>query len=468
MLRATLLSALVALLSTDPPSETPPPAQAIDEEVEGEEAIDLEGEPGEASEEEERTSCRFVLDPAHPDVALGASVVRVRTTTYGARCSDTSEVFEVRSDGTPLFRLEGGFVYAQCDEGGIVLERDGASVRIVPWRSTLILDPATAVRLERAWQEEAGGNWAELAVFLGRFAAAGEEARAWTLAARASLREGDLAKADRHLARARSLGRPDATWEERRARLARQITEVQRRTMPVRFGKPRRLGKLVFLPRTPSDRPEGIGAGPSAGLFWQGQKLCVEQEPAEPRAMRCFDVQTGRWGATEPLRIEGGIPGRLERGDCAETTCYEQSFLWHSALPQLNERECPPLFLESESDFVDLVPGPLFVLQAAKGLEVADREGKRRPLPDGIPSGWLRATNGSTLAGGHLYFFGAALRDGARPVRTWLPFRGTLSNVEQVLVSPDRTHVAVLTSSPNELWLVPMATANAKPVPPGP
>ncbi|HEY0841055.1 MAG TPA: hypothetical protein VGD74_12780, partial [Vulgatibacter sp.] len=237
------------------PDATDDPEETDDEEP----ADDCFGCPQEDRYEEERAACTLRPDPARPDFEIEAAVVMVGITTYGARCSHSEGKVEVRTAGSVEFRLEEDDVLeAECDDSGIVLKRDGATARIVVkpgTTGTMILDPATAARLERDWDQGTGGNFVALAELLREIPRGALEGPAWILAARASLREGDLAAAERQLARAGSkpLG-PE--WEARRAQLARRTAAAQERTMPLRFGSPRRLGTLVSIPMTPSSRPE--------------------------------------------------------------------------------------------------------------------------------------------------------------------------------------------------------------------
>lgn len=477
LLSSTLVGPTFATAAPEPEKPSEQGSDGIATEDVDDESPFLKDEDGAlyTRNEEERANCSF----ERPDGGeVNATVATVEITTYGARCSDSTQTVEIRVGGTVVVRIEGDIDGAACVGEAIELVRSGALVRFVPKGESVVLDPATDRDLEQGWAGELDANFAALAVLLGGEGRSDLEGAAWILAARKAVRLGDFQEAVRNLESARAT-RLDPKWSKRRSVVARELDRAHDSSMPLRFGAPRRLGSLPFTPETPLDRRGRAYVLPESrsGLFWQGRLLCVEQEREASRTMRCFDTERGKWGAKVPFRIEGGIEGWVLEGSCSDGGCTSTDYCWHSGFPPFDAFECPP-FLEGCDEIVDafdcppflvdcdevvgVVEGPRLVLQDKRGLTTIDATGARKPLPDGIRPDRLHGLNGTALAGGNLYFSGAVLRDATRPERTWLPLHGKLSNVEVILMSPDLRWAAVITSTPGELWMVFARTGVSK------
>lgn len=89
-------------------------------------------------------------------------------------------------------------------------------------------------------------------------------------------------------------------------------------------------------------------------------------------------------------------------------------------------------------DLVDVLPGPTLVARGETGLRLFDAAHLDGTTPpSGISREQIARTHGTKLAGGHLHFDGAMLRDARRPGRAWPIFSGVLPGAMLVLVAPN-------------------------------
>lgn len=424
---------------------------------------------------------RLWKEPCDLDGKGRGELLRVSGSTTGANMSSGHETYRVQLGDAPLVELtqqgdlmfgggaeiaEGARWKVSCGRGAIRILSGDAEVRLsvdagaaridAKWMKALAADRAKDQPLQRL-QQVAG----LLDAMEDEPAVAGRDeagARVRLLIAERALDAGETDEADAALANAKVERFPAlGDW-------ARRITgrlDAARGAAPLAAVKAKRLGTLQALPPTPAG-PVGEGESEQAppGLFWLRASLCVRQEGAQSRSMRCYDAATGRWSGVEPYvspfdsgpRLTAtylGHPGRYATRLALQEAGGERA-IGEFGSPRLLARDLRGGLVVRSTN-----PTP----SASDAVAVEGYDASR-----GV---------GSALAGGGKYFFDGAttLRSITQLGRSWsLPAPGRGAGVVCVappLTSPDEKRAACLASkdpaekarAPYELWIFELVDA---------
>lgn len=151
----------------------------------------------------------------------------------------------------------------------------------------------------------------------------------WLSIARDTIQAGAWASAERVLDE--HLTRPlTAPLEQRLTQTRRLLADLRAQSQPLQVVARRRLGVTTKQQTLPID------AGESPTLFWRRDQLCVMQEDAPAREMRCYSTASGKWLAKEALLLPASSGQNLKSLDFSgldSERCAGTYSLW-IALPK--------------------------------------------------------------------------------------------------------------------------------------
>ncbi|WNG48459.1 hypothetical protein F0U60_33310 [Archangium minus] len=230
--------------------------------------------------------------------------------------------------------------------------------------------------------------------------------------------------------------------------VAHTVEEGRRKSQPLRAQAPRRIGKVLDVPRLAPHGPPG--------LFWRGRELCMSQQDAAGQ-LRCYDTTSHRWGELEP--VPQSLSERFlsfEPGSCGGFTCLGEV--------------CAGGTASTVSFLGRVVDGQLVYFSDGHGHW---RAGERALSPKEVSAEFARGVGGPVLGGGRYLttkgdFF---IPTNPKDARSWHLFSAPPPEPEggtweAVLVSPDQRQVAALsrggTSKPEYvLWVASIAPGKA-------
>ena len=249
------------------------------------------------------------------ECALSAGKAKLRTVRdqtcdkHGA-CEGGYVVTLTSARKKRLLRLESGSgPIVTCKDATVTValpaEKDQVSVALSYSAADdrLTLDPGVMRDLEQRWARPAAAvdpnrdNWIELYGLIDSFDKR-PQLSATLLSARDALAAGDWSNTEKYLAGVDVKGGArDATMLGRRRDIAAQLAAERKRIPSLILGEWRRIGRVLSEPVSPPNS--------EASWFWNGGKLCVQQDGASPGMrepfMRCYDPQARRWGERAPL-----------------------------------------------------------------------------------------------------------------------------------------------------------------------
>ena len=282
-------------------------------------------------------------------------------------------------------------------------------------------------------------------------------ARVGLLLSERALDAGDTDRADAALQQAEAGAYPAlAAWSRK---VAERLDAV-RGAAPIQATKGARIGTVERAVTVPVGKAGEGEMGREPDVFWALAGLCVRQEGAQSRTMRCWDVTAAKWREPEPYASPWAAGPALRAQYLGNAGGYATRL---SLQDSAGER--------SVGDF----QSPSILARDTRGGLVIHSAGSASEKGDVSVVGYDAASGaGSVLAGGGKYFFDGptSLRSVAQAGRSWnvaVPGRDTgVACVGEPLTSPDEKRAACLAGKAGEpkagaleLWEFELVEAGA-------